>query len=188
MTTERIKMLEQQLAGEEAKGKELRAQEALFLKVQGMKESIEKKRLETSTTEDDIQALKEEIAELKGEKAEAVKGTIQAITEKMNAVLPEGEAVFEINGNVFFGWKIGKTVKPYHGLSGGEKVCFDGALANTLGAGVLVFEAAEADGGRLLKLVDQVTDIDSQVIINTWLNQGSSLPDGWNIIEVGHGT
>jgi chromosome segregation ATPase len=162
-----IQLMEQQLKGFEEKGKQLRAQEAIFLKVQGMKEQIEQSRSEAADLESDVQDLKEQIAELKGRKADAVKGTIDAITKMMNVVLPEGEAVFEIDGGVSIGWKIGGVVKPYQGLSGGERVVFDGAMANALGAGLMICEAAEADLYRLTDLVAKLSETERQVIINT---------------------
>ncbi len=180
-----IQLMEQQLKGFEEKGKQLRAQEAVFLKVQGMREQIEQSRSEVSDIEDDIQDIKERLSELKGRKADAVKTTIDAITEKMNAVLPDGEAVFEIDGGVSIGWKIGGILKPYQGLSGGERVVFDGAMANALGAGMLIYEAAEADLYRLTDLIARLQGIDHQVIINTWAGPApGDVADGWNVIEV----
>ena len=180
-----IQIMEQQLKGFEEKGKQLRAQEAIFLKVQGMKEQIEQSRSEAGDIESGIQDLKEQISELKGQKADAVKTTIVAITDKMNAVLPEGEAVFEIDGGVSIGWKIGDVVKPYQGLSGGERVVFDGAMANALGAGMLIYEAAETDQERLPDLITKLSESERQVIINTWVGPApGDIPDRWEMVEV----
>ena len=178
-------MLQNRLVGLEAKGKELREQEAIFLKMHGLREQIEETRSSNAELDTDIQALKEELAELKGQKAKAVAGSVDAIREKMDAVLPEGKTVFEIDdaGGISIGWKIGKTVKPYRGLSGGEKVVFDGALANALGAGMLIYEAAEADGGRLEDLLLLLADSERQIVINTWAAPGD-VPDGWTVTEV----
>ncbi len=179
-----IQMMEQQLKGFEAKGKELREQEAIFLKAQGLREQIEGTRAASIELEVDIQEAKEGLAELKSQKASAVAGTVSAIKEKMDAVLPDGEAVISVDGSLAIGWKIGNDVKAYNGLSGGEKVVFDAALANALGSGIMLYEGAEMDDERMTGLIESL-DHDKQVIINTCHFNGLVVPEGWDLVEIG---
>jgi len=180
-----IQLMQDKLKGLETKGKNLRAKEALFLKAQGLDEQIEKNRVEITPLEDDVSAMKDELAELKGQKAEAVASTAAALTKKMNEVLPEGVAVFTINGKVFFGWEIDGQIKPYNGLSGGERIVFDGALSHALQADVLIYEAAETDEDRLAGLLEQLSNIDGpQVIVNTCHSSSGAIPEGFTVTEL----
>lgn len=163
-------LLKDQLQGLEQKGLELREKETLFTKALGLDEQIEKARIKAGDLDETASGLKEELSELKEQKAASLQSTVEALTVKMNEVLPEGEAVFQINGGVFIGWKIDGVTKAYHGLSGGEKVVFDGALCHVLEADVLIYEAAECDAERLDRMLDQLSALPEapQIIVNTW--------------------
>ena len=186
-------LLEQQIEGLKAKLSDLRQKERAFTKMQGIEEEAEKLKTEIITTETSIHVAKEEIAELKGQKAEAVKETAQALAERMAKILPNGKALFGLdNGKVFLGLKRDNgRITPYDGLSGSEKVTFDSALAFALlgdsTSKVFVIEAAETDNANLKALMDLLKKQHSgpehpgtQFIINT-CHAPKQVPEGWNI-------
>lgn len=180
-----INLMGIQLQGLETKGKNLVAQKDLFLKAQGLREQVAEERTKIAGIEKAIAELKEKLTAEKAKKKNSVSETIGAITEKMNAILPDGEAVLDIDGGVSIGWKIGDLVKPYNGLSGGESVVFNGALAHALDSGMIIFEAAECDQERLIDLMANVHGIQKQIIINTWFGPSTEIPeDDWNVVKL----
>jgi len=78
---------------------------------------------------------------------------------------------------------------PYNGLSGGEKVFFDGALASALlkdgGQKILVLEGGELDDSNLVATLEKIilAHPDAQVIVNTWYNP-HEVPEGWKVIQL----
>lgn len=176
-------LIQNQIDGLTEKGKNLRKQEALFLRAQGLEEQAEKIRVEMGDKDEELQALKEELAELKAKKSELVITTAADLADKMGDVLPRGKAIFYIDeGAVFLGWaqESSASITPYNGLSGGEKAEFDAALAYALGANILVVEAGEMDGPNLQAMVEKLNGLDVQVLVNSW-HAPETLPDGWNI-------
>ncbi len=173
-------------------GKGLRADEAIFLKHAGIAESIEKYKLDVTRTEAALEVKKEELAELKAQKAEAVKSTLMDIQDKITELLPEGDGIVHINDDDSFiiGWMLpSKPLVPYEGLSGGQKVVFGRALSNALMGDaknkLLVFEAAEVDPPNLTSMLERIvahTNEETQVIVNTWF-MPESIPKGWNLID-----
>jgi len=182
-----IQILEDQLKGLEAKGKELRANEEIFLKAKGLDETIESSRGDMDRLEIDLIATKEELSELQGKKNEAIQKTAAALAEKMGEILPYGKAVFDIDsdGNVFIGWETlpDELKVPHHGLSGGEKSIFDSALVYALGCNIIIQEAAELDNDNLSKTLLKLADIEIQSVVNTWF-QPSETAEGWNVVNV----
>lgn len=162
-----IQIMQDQVDGLIANGKKLREKEAIFLKVQGINETIVKTELERETTIKEIAEAKEKKKKLVEKKNNAVATSAKKIIERMNSVLPIGKAVFDCADDLVIGWKVGKTAKPYNGLSGGEKQIFDAALAHVLNANIIVLEAAELDNKRLLAALEDLATIDKQVIVNT---------------------
>ncbi|WP_289020380.1 hypothetical protein [Desulfobacter postgatei] len=163
-----IKMMQDQVDGLIAKGKALRIKEAVFLKVQGINEEIEKTNQERSGYAEDLEKAKTRRDGLISKKNNAVSEAAGQIAEKMKAVLPVGDAVFDITDSVLtIGWKVDKKFTPYNGLSGAQKQIFDGALAHVLDANIIVLEAAELDHNHLLASLEDLSKLDAQVIVNT---------------------
>lgn len=180
-----VKLLKDQLSGIETKGKDLRVKEKLFLKASGIDEELAKTQKELIDLEGQLPDLKEKLTETVQKKNEAVQSSISAISEKMAEVLPEGMPVFKINddGSLLIGWEYEGVFRPYEGLSGGEKVQFDLALAHALNAGILFMEGAEADDQSLVDTMGMLTQVDKQVIVCT-CHPPESVPDGWACINL----
>lgn len=178
-------LLEQQLAGYEARGKELRASEQIFLKVQGLREQEEKARAEVLVLETEIQGIKDDIAAAKKKRNNAMETILQPIRESLDAVLPVGQSVLSADdsGKLFIGWKINGVDRHYNGLSGGELVSFNLALAKALGAEIVTVEAAELDNIRAAEQLDALNDFDGQVIVAT-CHRPASVPEGWSVVEL----
>jgi len=184
-------IIEEQIEALINKGKGLRESERIFLKASGITESIEQYRVEIANTEATIESKKEDLAELKAMKSDAVKDTLISIQDKITELLPEGDGVVHINddGSFIIGWMLpNKSPVPYEGLSGGQKVIFGRALTNALMGNaknkILVYEAAEVDPPNLQLMLERIvanTDNNTQVIVNTWLK--TDVPKGWNLIE-----
>jgi len=176
-----IGLLKDTLSGLKTKGIELGEKRDLFVKAQGLNESIEKTRQETGLLVIKQDKTKEQIKEKIALKNEAVSKTASALEEKMAEILPYGKAVFKIDedGSVFIGW----DDKPYSGLSGGEKVAFDGALCHALGSEFLIFEAAELDSENLPATMEMLSKISKQVIVNS-CHEPKEVPDGWNVVKL----
>lgn len=205
-------ILENQIQGLEAKLKKLQANEKLFIKAQGIDETIAKSQKEIAEHETETHDLKEQIAEKKAAKAAALKPTGEALAEKMKMVLSRGAVVFDISeGSVFLGWKLGDKVTPYAGLSGGQKMEFDPAFSKAMlgdGPKLIVTEAAEINYDNIMKNAERIRSSamdDEQFIINfchveLFSHIGdpcvycaenhdgglcpSRLPDGWNVVKL----
>jgi len=188
-----IQLLQDNIAGLTERRAILLAEEKAFIKAQGIDEQIEKSRLEMSELETDIQALKEEITELKGQKRDSMAATMNSLAGKMSEVMPEGRAVFDIEegGKVFIGLEINGSVIPYTGLSGGQKTAFDSALSYALlgdGEKLIIIEAAEIDYQRLLtmlKSIEENSEDTTQYIVNTWAKpRAGAVSEKWNVVEL----
>lgn len=184
-------IIQDRIQGLKARKRELLSQQGAFLKAQGLDESIEKARTQIATDETELQGLKEELEELKIEKIAQVVKSTTAISNEMRKFLPDGIAVFDINGRFEMGWlKTGdQHPRPYHALSGGERAIFDSALTYALSGlcdnKIIIIEAGEADADNLNALVKQINKKhpEAQVIINCW-HRPSRKPQGWNLVEL----
>ena len=193
MEKTKSQMIEEQIDALMEHGQKLRESEKIFLKVSGIAESIEQYRGEVARLETSLETKKEDLAELKAEKAEAVKDTLISIQDKITELLPEGDGIAHIkdDGSFIIGWMLpGKPLVPYEGLSGGQKVIFGRALSNTLMGDaknkVLIYEAAEVDSSNIRPMLERIqanTEPDTQVIVSTWYAP-EVVPKGWNIINL----
>jgi len=185
-------LLKTQIEGLEAKGRDLRSKERLFLKAQGLDEQAEKAKAKIPDIEAEIETINGQLADCKQKKADAVSGSLKAIQSTMTELLPEGQGIVHIeeDGSLLIGWlKEGAgTLTPYSGLSGGEKVVFDQALANSLiadGDPVLIYEAAELDAENLTRQLELIREKagDVQVVVNS-CHAPDKAPEGWMVVEL----
>ncbi len=191
-----IPLMEDHVRGLEAALRELRAKENLFHKAKGLAEEMEKIGKEIQEVEVELQADKEELAELQGQKVAAMQSVAEALASKISEVLPEGRTLLDITDDGFFlGFEKpdGKRV-PYAGLSGGQKALFDQALCYALlgegGHKVLIIEGAELDLPHLTALLEHLPKTirpDTQVILNTYQRPVLPAPVEWNVVEVRNG-
>jgi len=187
-----IKIIEDQIEGLIGKGKGLREQQRLFDKSSGIVELIEKSKQDMVNLENDVATKREDLSELKAQKADAVRDTLISMQDKISELLPEGEGVvhLEDDGKFIVGWlKPGKPLVPYEGLSGGERVIFGNALANALLGGaankMIIMEVAEIDDENLekqLKVLEKA-DADTQILVCT-CHAPKNIPASFNIIEL----
>lgn len=194
MEKTKSQMVEEQIDALVEYGKKLREKEKIFLKVSGMTESIEQYKGEVTRLETSLEIKKEDLAELKAEKTEAVKDTLISIQDKITELLPEGDGIAHIkdDGSFIIGWMLpGKPLVPYEGLSGGQKILFGRALSNALMGDaknkVIIYEIAEVDEDNsiaLLKQIQKKAEKDTQFILNTW-HKPKTIPEGWHLIEPG---
>lgn len=178
-----IQMMKDRITGMISQGEQLREKERLFLKVQGINEEIEKANQDRSATAKELKKAKEKKKGLIEKKNKAVAGAAEKITEKMNEVLPIGNAIFECSDGLTIGWKDGKEFTPYNGLSGGQKQVFDTALAHVLDANIIILEAAELDEDHILAALEDLSGLDKQVIINT-CHPVKTVPESFVKIEL----
>ena len=163
--------LQDLITGLEGKLKALQADKEVFVRAQGMDIEAEKLRAEGQKITDQVADLKVQVSELQSGKIKAIAPVVSGMSAAMNSFLAVGYATLQIleDGSFFIGWvnEAGQTV-PYAGLSGGEKISFDAALAKALGATVLCVEAAETDEANLQALLDkyEASDIE-QVMVST---------------------
>ena len=184
-----IQTMKEMVAGLKQRQNMLRQSEAVFLKASGINEEIEKAIQERAGYESRLIESKKERDDAKAKKAVAISETMGKISEKLNAVLPFGEAAFDYSENekgnlhMSIGWKNGDIVTSYNGLSGMQKQTFDAALANVLEADIIVVEAAEMDEENLEKTLIELAKLDKQVILNT-CHKIKNIPEQFKLIEV----
>jgi DNA repair exonuclease SbcCD ATPase subunit len=164
------KLHEDLITGLKANIKAMRTDKDLFVKAQGIVQQAEQLSGEALKKREEVATMKAANSELIITKnAEVAKG-LSGMIGKMKEVLPEGEPIVsvEAEGNVFVGWKNpkGNTVA-YSGLSGGEKVAFDNALAYALKANIIVSEFAELDDDHLPMAMKKFAGMDVQVLLST---------------------
>lgn len=154
---------------------DLRKSEQVFLEAKGLSKQIAKNQTEVATLETDLETMKEQRKEKVSQKNKAVDTTATALSLKMNAVLPCGNAEFKIedDGKVFIGW----DGKAHAGLSGGEISIFNSALCSALGCDIIIQESAELDPEAFQRSCEKLKDIPEQVIINNC--HGGGEPDGF---------
>lgn len=185
-----IQAMKDMLTGLRQKKKNLSESEKVLLKASGINEEIEKANQEKDDHEAKLAGAKKKGDEAKKEKAGSIAKTTSLIAEKMNAVLPYGEAVFsydeddEGNRKMLIGWGYNGKVTPYNGLSGGEGKVFDAALANVLDADIIVVEAAELDPANLQQTLIELAKLDKQILVNTCHQLPHDIPEQFEIREV----
>ena len=180
-----IQMMKDQIAGLIGKGQELRKKEAVFLKLQGINEEIEKTTLERTDIQGRLEKAKDNLKALVKKKNNAVADAAGKIVESMNQVLPTGKGVFDCLDGLVIGWEdeTGKRT-PYNGLSGGQKQIFDTALAHVLDANIIVLEAAELDSDHMAAALEDLAKMEKQVIVNT-CHQVGTVPKDFVYVELG---
>lgn len=181
-----MKLLQDQIDGLKGKREELRRDQTAFIKAQGLDEEVEKLRNEAIRYTKDAEAVKGRIKELVGRKNKAIQTTADKFAATMGAVLPEGKAAFTVSddGEAFLGWQRADGVMiPYAGLSGGEKVFFDAALAFALQGNVIIQESAELDGKHLMESLEKYSGGEVQVIVSS-CHEPNGLPKGWKEIRL----
>jgi len=191
-----IPELEQQLQGLKARKLELEANEKIFIKVQGLTESMEKTRAEIGGLEDDNTPAKESLSELEYKRAQLIKKPLMIMQESMDSVMPEGKsAIIEITdeNEVKFGilstGPDGVVFSPHAGLSGSEQVMFDQALTFALMKNsdhvILCYEAAEIDDNGLVELIKSLHDQKgAQIIVNSCHNPDVTFSKEWNTVQL----
>ena len=179
--------LQDLITGLESRLKSLQADKEVFIRAQGMDIEAEKLRDEAQKINDEVADLKKQVSGLQEKKSKAISPVLLGMGRAMNAFLPIGSAILGIldDGSFFIGWvnAAGQTV-PYAGLSGGEKVMFDAALAKALGATVLAVEAAETDEVNLQVLLEkyEASDIE-QVIVSTCYGP-KAITEEWEVTSL----
>lgn len=176
------------ITGLEGKLKVLQGDKEIFIRAQGMDIEAEKLRVEGQRTADQVADLKVQVSEKQSGKRKAIAPVVEGISKAMNSFLAVGSATLEIleDGSFFIGWvnEAGQTV-PYSGLSGGEKVAFDAALAKSLGATVLCVEAAESDEMNLQALLEKYKASDIEQVIVSTCHGPAVVSAGWEVAHVG---
>jgi transposase len=187
-------ILENQVSGLDQRLRDLRGELALFQKAKGLDEAAEAERTKADESRRAQVEVKATLEGLKGQKAQAVAKTCKELGEAMGHILPEGEAVLRIedDGSVFLGQKMpdGRTV-PHAGLSGGQRVLYDAALANALlGKAphrLLILEAAELDPERLTQALEHMaaSNPGASIVVNS-CHAPAAVPAGWDVVEMGY--
>jgi len=187
-----VGILEQRASGLRAQLDTLRADERLFQRAAGLETQREKDHATKLDLEAELEAAKKALNDLRDKKSAAMQGTATAIAEKMGRVLPYGEARFSVDddGTVFLGWDIPRHgVVSYGGLSGGQRVLFESALAYALTQqdrpnAVILIEGAEL-GREIDLLLESVAraNVDTQIIACT-CHEVTAVSDGWTAVHV----
>ena len=185
-------ILESQVAGLDQRLRDLRGELALFQRAKGLDEAAEAERTKADAARKDQVEVKAALEALKGQKAQAVANTCTELATAMGTILPEGEAVLRIegDGSVFLGQKMADgRVVPHAGLSGGQRVLYDAALANALlGKAphrLLILEAAELDPERLAQALEHMaaSNPGASIVVNS-CHAPATVPDGWDVVEM----
>jgi len=182
------KLIQDQITGLTEKLKQLRDDEELFIKAQGLETQEVKLRREVAKKEKDLEQKKADLKTLNILKAQAVNNSCRAMSDKVGKALPYGTASFEISdGKVFIGW----DNAPYDSLYGSQKRIFDGALAGSLGADILIYEFAELDEARMDATLKSLSDLDAQVVCCAWVppvdeygDINYEVPDNWTVVSL----
>jgi len=179
--------LQDLITGLESKLKSLQTDKEVFIRAQGMDIEAEKMRAEVQKINDEVADLKKQVSGLQEKKSKAISPVLLGMGRVMNSFLAVGSTTLGIldDGDFFIGWvnEAGQTV-PYAGLSGGEKVMFDAALAKALGATVLAVEAAETDEVNLQVLLEKYEASDIEQVIVLTCYGPVVVPAGWKITQL----
>uniref|UniRef100_A0A6M3IQ91 Uncharacterized protein n=1 Tax=viral metagenome TaxID=1070528 RepID=A0A6M3IQ91_9ZZZZ len=185
-------MLRGQIDGLKVSIRTLRESERLMIKANTLAEQIAQAQSNIGKFTEDLQEVKTKKETLKNQKGILLQDALEPLNQAITALLPRGEAVIVMDEDgLFIGWKDGVRLVPYLGLSGGEKILFDGALCAAMlkGSGdkIIVFESAEVDQGNLNGLISTITKVhpDVQVIISTWAKPDSfDIPEWWTVTKL----
>ncbi len=178
-------LIQDQITGLTSRIAELRGVRDIHVKMQGLNTEAEKLRGEALEYEKQQGAAKGELSALLCQRAQAVQKTVKGISDRMMEVLPAGNPAIEVTEDgVFIGWHRPDGTKiAYAGLSGGEKVAFDGALAVALKANVLILEAAEMDEKRFSAALSKLSGAGVQAIVSTCYGP-KTVPEGWKEVRL----
>ena len=187
-----LDLLERRAAGLRAQLDALRADERLFQRAAGLETQREKDHAARLELEAKLDAAKKTLTELRDRKAEAMRSTATAIAEVMGRLLPYGEARFNVDdeGGVFLGWELPRHgVVPYGGLSGGQRILFESALAYALTRRerrntVILIEGAELGQEIGLLLEGVATATAATQIIACTCHEPAAVSEGWTAVEV----
>lgn len=187
-----LETMEQRVFGLRVRLNELREHERLFQRASGLKTQAEKDRAAVLELQESLKAETERLDSLRSAKAQAVHATAQAIAQKMGQTLPFGRAVFEIDddGKAFLGWDIpDHGIVAYGGLSGGQRVMFETALAYALVQEsqqnpVIIMEGAEL-GAEIDILLNSIAAANPKTqILACTCHAVPTAPDGWKMVHV----
>jgi hypothetical protein len=168
---------------------ELREREKLFIKSQTLQEQADKARTACDKLEDSLEVVKKTKADLKERRTGILRDALKPLEDAVTSLLPRGNAVLSLEDSLFIGWKDGERLVPYNGLSGGEKVFFDGALASALlkdgGQKILVLEGGELDDSNLTATLEKIIEAhpEAQVIMNT-CHAPAVVSKDWKVIQL----
>lgn len=192
MDNSSLQIMEQRVSGMRARLETLRVEERLFQRAAGLRTQQEKDHASVLEMTASLEAEKKTLEDLHAQKAQAMQATATAIARKMEQMLPYGRAVFSVDddGDVMLGWEIpGHGLVSYGGLSGGQRVLFDGALAHALlrqdrKNPIILVEGAEL-GQEIDLLLDSVSraNVGTQIIACT-CHELDSVSEGWTAVQV----
>lgn len=186
------KILEHKATALRTKIAQLQADERNINRVAGVQKEITKANVNAEALEAEAAKWKAKAKDLRGDKARALSNSLSKIQFNMGTMLSVGSAAVEIadNGGITFGWDLpGQGVIQYGGLSGGQKVQFDAALAYALTVGaklpVVIVEGAEV-GGEIDRLLDRLTtsNPEAQIFVNTCFPVAVA-PEPWMMHRLG---
>jgi len=182
---EEIQTIKSLIGGLEVQIESKESDEKLFNRAAGLETAAEKARGEIIDMETDLETIKENLAEKKSAKANALGATTKAMVIEMNKTLTSGTAILEISDEgVLIGWQKGGIIRPYHALSGSERICFDNALADAFNATILLYEAGDGvDRENLDALIKKLTGSDKQIILTHWF-MPEEVPKGWKLVDL----
>jgi hypothetical protein len=168
---------------------ELREREKLFIKSQTLQEQADKARTACDKLEDSLEVVKKSRADLKQKRAEILRSALDPLAQAVTSLLPMGRAIIYLDDHLFIGWENEGRVRPYQGLSGGEKVFFDGALSAAMlkggGQKILVLEAGELDDSNLVATLKKISTShpEAQIIMNTCHSPAKDV-EGWKVVKL----
>lgn len=180
--TDEVRLLEDQIQGLRTRLAGLKQTEKMFLQASGIEGQVAQARKQAEGLAGKIADIKANYDALILKQGAMTQKALDGFLAAMNAALPEGEAYVEIGEkSVAMGWSIDGVKRPLQALSGGERVAFDIALANALGATILIKEVAELDDQRLQLVLEKLGALPQQVILVT-CHTPVVMPDGWSTV------
>jgi len=187
-----LEIMEKRCEGLRTRLDQLRADERQFQRAAGLREQQEKDFAAARDLERKRDEAKAALGKLRAKKVAAIQSTADALAKKMAAFLPNGRAVFSVNddGGVDLGWDIpGHGFVPRAGLSGGQSVIFDAALAYALNRQdkanpVIIIEGAEL-GQEIAPMLEKIAgaNVETQIIACT-CHELAAVPAGWTQYNV----